>query len=176
MRQFIANESWKFIYPMQKAIQEKDRESFENKAKTFLQLFDLQKRIVDCDLDLNLQYYLNKAIVRGKDEESKRWLEKVAKLLITLWVEKRYRGLNDYAAREYGDMLQDFYKPRWELFFERVREYFDGKREEPILDDIDFESKFINNSKEYSLEEKKDLDEVVKDVVAFFDELYLVEI
>ena len=175
-RQFIANESWKFIYPMQKAIIEKDKESFENKSKIFLQLFDLQKRVVDCDLDLNLQYYLNKAIARGKDEATRKWLEKVAKLLITLWVDKRYRGLNDYAAREYGDMLQYFYKPRWELFFESVKEYFDGKIEEPIFEDIDFEIKFINDSKEYSLEERKNLDEVVKDVFVFFDKLYLGEI
>ena len=72
-------------------------------------------QVLDCDKNLNLQNYLNKAAKRGRTEKDKQWLVRCAKLLITFWGEgEDCATLHDYAAREYGDMLRCFYKPRWE--------------------------------------------------------------
>lgn len=163
LRQLIANESWQYIYGLQDAIKSKDLVTFEENAKKLLELFDLQEQVVDCDLNLNLQNYLNKAAKRGRTEKDKQWLVRCAKLLITFWGESEdCATLHDYAAREYGDMLRCFYRPRWEKFINDARKTLQEGREQPNYNRYQYDKAFLESEQEYSVKVRKDLFEVAK--------------
>lgn len=166
LRQLVANESWQYVYGLNEGFLAGDKEKFEKNAKKFLSLFPLQEGVVDCDKHLNLQRYLDKAAKRGKTEKEKTWLVKNAKRLITLWGEEKGSvTLHDYAAREYGDMLRFFYKPRWEKYLSAVKTALE--KGEPFVDYERYadELEFVNEEKEYSREVKKDLQTAAEKVL-----------
>lgn len=167
LRQIIANESWRYIYGLQDAFKGKDLNAFEENAKKLSDLFDLQEWVVDCDKDLNLQNYLNKAAKRGRTVEDKKWLTRCAKLLITFWGEsKDCLRLHDYAAREYGDMLRYFYKPRWEKFINNARTALREGKETAMYDRYKYDKAFLEKDKKYSIKVQDNLFEVAKIIVS----------
>jgi alpha-N-acetylglucosaminidase len=133
-------------------------EKFKTDAQMFLKLFPLQESVVDCDKDCNLQLFLDKAAKRGKTQEEKRWLIKNAKRLITLWGEEKGSvSLHDYAAREYGDMLRCFYKPRWQKY---IKTLFCALQEGKAYEEYERytdEIAFVCENKEYNRENNTDL-------------------
>ena len=167
LRQYVANESWRYIYPMQDAIKNKDIQLFEQNAKKLLSLFDLQEQIVDCDKNLNLQNYLNKAKKRGKTQEDKKWLVRCAKLLITFWTQNaRGYDLHDYAAREYGDMLRYFYKPRWQKFIEDARIALINGKEVESYDRYKNDTWFLEDDKEYPITINNNIFEIAEKIIS----------
>ena len=169
-RQLIANESWKYIYAFNQAYKTGDKQTFEKNAQAFMKLFPLQEAIVDCDKQLNLQRYLDKAIHRGNTIEEKRALRENAKRLITLWgLNEAAVFLHDYAPREYGDMLRYFYKPRWEKYLKRAKVSLE--KGEPIADYNRYpdENAFIKDEKEYSREVSCQLYGVAKNILCLYE-------
>ena len=150
-RQYLANESWKYIENLRTAFQSKDGKRFQETARRFLELFTLQEKIVDCDGDLNLQRYLQKAVRRGCTNVQKESFYRNAKRLITLWADSREGfQLFDYAAREYGDMLRFFYQPRWERYLKELSARLEHGEEPTQYDGFADAVSFINGSQEYS--------------------------
>ena len=163
LRQLIANESWQYIYGLQDAVKSKDLVVFEENAKKLLGLFELQGQVVDCDKNLNLQNYLNKAAKRGRTEKDKQWLVRCAKLLITFWGEgEDCATLHDYAAREYGDMLRRFYKPRWEKFINDARKALQEDKETVSYNRYQHDKAFLESEQEYPIKVRENLFEVAK--------------
>ena len=163
LRQLIANESWQYIYGLQDAVKSKDLVVFEENAKKLLGLFELQGQVVDCDKNLNLQNYLNKAAKRGRTEKDKQWLVRCAKLLITFWGEgEDCATLHDYAAREYGDMLRCFYKPRWEKFINDARKALQEDKETVSYNRYQHDKAFLESEQEYPIKVRENLFEVAK--------------
>ena len=71
--------------------------------------------------------FQKKAYDYGKTQEEKYYFDHLYKILITVWGDERTVGrpdanhrlegiLDNYAAREYGDLIKTYYKPRWEKF------------------------------------------------------------
>ncbi len=167
-RQSLADRGWMYVFGIQNAYQEKNVEEIKKLWKEFSTLFDMQAKLVDCDKNLNLQLYLDNAMQRGKTEEEKEWLAKSAKRLITLWgKEDGSISLHDYAAREYGDLLRYFYKPRWEAF---VQSLVGSLEESQPLQEIDwyaFENAFVKEEKEYNRSVSKDLQMVCRQIAEY---------
>ena len=114
-----------------------------------------------------MQNYLNKAAKRGRTVEDKKWLVRCAKLLITFWGEsKDCLTLHDYAAREYGDMLRYFYKPRWEIFIKNARKALQEGKEAVNYDRYQHDKTFLEQEKEYSVKVQDDLFEVAKTILS----------
>ena len=163
LRQLIANESWQYVYGLQAAIRKKDLIAFEKNANKFMSLFDLQEKVVDCDNDLNLQKYLDKAAKRGHSEKDKSWLIRTAKLLITFWNESQQAlELHDYAAREYGDMLRYFYKPRWKKFIDDVRKALQNGEDVVDYNRYKYDKVFLEREHKYLVKVRNDLFDVAK--------------
>lgn len=151
LRQLIANESWRYVYGLNTAFSNRDKAAFAENADKLLALFPLQESIVDCDEGLSLKAYLAKAEKRGKTQAEKAWLIKNAKRLITLWGEEA--GcilLHDYAAREYGDMLRYFYKPRWEKYIQTLKHALETGEEFVDYDRYEEEVAFVNGQTQFA--------------------------
>ena len=165
-RQLLANEAWRYVYAFNAAFQKGDKRTFEKNAAKFRKLFSLQEKVVDCDGRLNLQNYLDKAANRGKTAAEKAWLVKNAKRLITLWGEESGSvTLHDYAAREYGDLLRYFYKPRWEKYLSALENALEQNAPFVDYDRYADEVEFVNEEREYSRSVSENLDEVAKKVL-----------
>ena len=150
VRQLLGNLSWRYIYALNAAFADKDKERFYRNKRALEKLFPLQESVIDCDGNLNLQGYLDKAAKRGKTEKDKRWLVRCAKQLITLWGEQGHVQLHDYSAREYGDMVRHYYVPRWKKYLAVLNECIEnGKAFEEYDRYVDDEA-FLRDEREYS--------------------------
>ena len=56
--------------------------------------------------------------------EEKEYFERNARTIITVWGDSYY--LSDYANRDWDGLVETFYKPRWEMFFNAVLDAFDA--------------------------------------------------
>lgn len=165
VRQMIANRSWEYIYGLNEAFKVKDKNEFSINAQKLLQLFDVQVELVDCDKNLNLQCYLDKAINRGYTQEEKDWFRRIALRLITTWGDQA-TPLHDYAAREYGDMLRYFYKPRWEKYIGELSFALKNGTDFVDYEHHEDEKSFIERKEEYTRICSTDIYQVVQKALA----------
>jgi len=165
-RQLLADTGWKFVFGLNDAFRAGNRAGFEDNAEKLLELFGRQAAVVDCDRRLNLQSYLDKAAKRGRTREDKRWLTVNAKRLITLWGDREGSvSLHDYAAREYGDMLRYFYKPRWEKYISVLRDCLEKGIPFQDYDRYGEEEEFLFSEQEYSRFTDRDLQKAVTEAL-----------
>ena len=115
-RQLLANDTWKTVYAFQKAYASSDIQEFLSLSSEFLKRFDLMEQLLKTHSRFSAGEWLERAKKLGRTPLEKRWFEWNARALITVWAPKEGDILHDYAAREYYDLIHDFYRPRWEAF------------------------------------------------------------
>lgn len=166
-RQILADAGWKYVFGLNEAFRAGDTAAFEDKAEKLLGLFEKQAALADCDRRLNLQRYLDGAAKRGRTGEDREWLTVSAKRLITLWGDREgSRLLHDYAAREYGDMLRHFYRPRWEKYISVLRDCLKKGVLFRDYDRYEEEEKFLYERREYSRRISGDLRRAAEEAIA----------
>lgn len=105
------------------------RELFEKKDAELIRAFrdehlgmmkDLEN-IAAVRSETSLARWLGYAERFGDTEEEKRFSVRTAKLLLTIWGDADGDPtLEDYAWREWSGLINDYYLPRWEMFFEEA--------------------------------------------------------
>ncbi|UKT65897.1 alpha-N-acetylglucosaminidase [Pedobacter mucosus] len=153
-RQVMAN----YALPIQRKIiaayQNKNLKSFEIESKNFIALIDDLDRLLASRKDFMLGPWVNSARKWGNNSKEKALYEMNAKDLITLWGDAN-SPLNEYACRQWSGLLSDFYKPRWEIFFNRMEESLNKKTQfnlDKFNDDIkSWEWRWVNQRKDYAL-------------------------
>lgn len=127
VRQLSANFAWRLVYGIQSAYHSKDVEVFQKISDLFLKLLTLQGELLSSNEKFLYANCQQKAFAYGKTEAEKRYFDYLFKTLITVWGDERTENcpdanhrlegiLDNYAAREYGDLIENYYKPRWEKF------------------------------------------------------------
>ena len=130
-----------------KEFQAGDIEGFKQAAGEFLALIDDMETLLGTRSEFLLGRWLNSARAIGHTEQEKDLYERNARNLITLWGNKDCR-IKDYACRQWNGMMSGFYRPRWERFFNVVKQTMAQK-------DVDFPTvydKFVNDSKDWEWE------------------------
>lgn len=163
-RQAAANFGWHLVYAIQKAIREKDITSFEKNAEIFETILDLQDKICSSHKKLLFANYLY--YPENYDKNNAEYNVYLAKRLITVWGDERthYR-LNDYAAREYGGLIKDYYALRWKRFIATARSWLENEAEAEEIDFYSAAEAFTHERKKYPLLVRNDLDINVKKVL-----------
>lgn len=87
----------------------------------------------------------------GKTPEEKAYMDKIARMILTTWVENPNTDLSDYANREWNGLLGEYYLPRWKMFFESAEENI-TKSKEPNMAAFhkkrsEFETAWISSGK-----------------------------
>ncbi len=115
-RQVLAN----YALPLQRklvtAYQNKDLNAFEKNSTGFLQLIRDMDNLLATRNDFMLGPWVENARRWGHNEKEKALYERNAKDLITLWGDE-HSPLHEYACRQWSGLLNDFYLPRWQQFF-----------------------------------------------------------
>jgi alpha-N-acetylglucosaminidase len=78
-------------------------------------------RLLATRRDFLLGKWVSDARKCGSTEAEKALYEQNAKNLVTLWGDEN-SPLHEYSNRQWSGLLSDFYKPRWQQFFQKVEQ------------------------------------------------------
>lgn len=121
VRQAIVNHAKILLNNMKQASAAHNTTELKRLQQRFLMLIDDLDRLLMTRRDFSLYTWTQMARditkeASGTTNADKEWLERQARMLITTW---RTNGgtLTDYSNRCWSGILKDYYKARWEKFF-----------------------------------------------------------
>ena len=129
-RQVLANMSGPAFNRFEEAYKAGDRDGMVTAKDNFLALMDSLTAVLESRPEFSMEDWVEDARSWGVTEEQKEYYATNARTIITVWGDSP--ALLDYAAREFDGLVADYYKPRWQMFFDEVIAAFDEKR--PIAD------------------------------------------
>jgi len=147
MRQVLSNQADKVFAAMVQAYNEKNIATFEMVTKQFLQLADETEGLLDTHPYYRLSTYQQQALQAGNTPEEKKNNLYNAMMLITYWGEHNRKEdyLHEYAYKEWSGMMNNFYKKRWEMYFDYLHKQMKG--EEPEAPDFfEWERSWVNDN------------------------------
>ena len=103
------------------AYENKDSEGFNSYTESFLKILNLVDSLLLTRKELNLYNNLNEAKTYTYDEEINDKLVKAYKALFTIWADIEEPQIFDYAWREWGGFIGEFYFVRWKMFFDYLK-------------------------------------------------------
>ena len=119
-RQVLANYALPLQQQISLAYRQNDKEKFARYSHSFIELIDDLDRLLGTRQDFLLGSWLADARNCGLSSYEKDLYEQNARNLITLWGDANNR-LHEYSNRQWSGLLTDFYKARWEQFFQKVQ-------------------------------------------------------
>lgn len=120
-RQAVADKGREVASEFSVAAARGDSVAYRAASRKFLRLMDLQDRLLGTLPDFRLGRWIEMARACGDTSEEKDRYEWNARVQITVWGTREAAdggGLHDYAHREWQGLLRDFYRPRWERWFD----------------------------------------------------------
>lgn len=115
VKSYVGNNIGTSIWKVVTSIQNNDRNSTKYREE-----FNQLMLGLDALLYTQKQHRLSKWIADARnyvDQENKNYLEKNARLILTTWVAPSWQG---YARREWSGLVGDFYRNRWNRFFDAL--------------------------------------------------------
>jgi len=119
-RQALANYARPLQEKWTQAYREKDAAGFTEYSGKFLALIDDMDKLLATRKDFLLGPWIADARHWGTTPEEKDLYERNARDLITLWGDAA-SPLHEYSCRQWSGLLSDFYKPRWERYFQLLQ-------------------------------------------------------
>ncbi len=166
-RQVLANYATKIQQQFAEDYENKDIEAFKKHSADFIALLEDMDRLLATQENFLLGKWLNDAKSWGTTEEEKSLYEKNARNLITLWGDKNAR-LREYSNRQWSGLLEGFYKPRWEQFFQHViKRMEEGKqfKQEAFNEEIkNWEWEWVNKNDIYRDEVRGNSVEIAREL------------
>ncbi len=127
-KQILANRADIVYENIQKAYKEKDVTAFDKAAGHFLQLHTLTNELAGTHEFFRLTTYQQQALQGGNTSVEKKNNLKNAMMLITFWGghDRNEDLLHEYAYKEWSGMMLTYYKKRWEMYFDYLRNNMKG--------------------------------------------------
>jgi alpha-N-acetylglucosaminidase len=154
-RQVLANYANTIHANLVTAYQRKDPDAYKKYSGEFLQIMTDMDSLLGTRKDFLLGQWITDARNAGKEPVEKSLYERNARDLITLWGDVN-SPLHEYSCRQWSGLLNDFYKRRWQIFFEMTTDSLQAGK----VFDADVFGKYIstwewewvNKRKDYPLE------------------------
>lgn len=149
VRQYLANLGREAYYNLVDAYREKNMEQLDYWSKRFLSLIEDQDALLSTHERFFVGHWLNMARSKSQYPELQDLYEHNARMLIGTWTEE-LSPVRDYAHKEWGGMLRDYYLPRWTNYIA----YLKGTLEGQILtipDSFQAERRWVNAHNKYSI-------------------------
>ncbi len=154
-RQVLANYALSIHAKLVMAYRNQDRVAYKKYSSEFLQIITDLDSLLGTRRDFLLGQWISDARRSGNDPKEKALYERNARDLITLWGDAN-SPLHEYSCRQWSGLLNDFYKVRWEKFFEMTIDSLDSGKE---FDQVAFgkyisswEWQWVNARKDYPVE------------------------
>ncbi|MFT3752279.1 MAG: alpha-N-acetylglucosaminidase [Paludibacter sp.] len=154
-RQVLANYARPLQLKWVKAYEEKDVVAFKKYSSQYLELIDDMDKLLATRKDFLLGKWIADARRCGTTDAEKALYEQNARDLITLWGDAD-SPLHEYSCRQWSGLLTDFYKVRWQKFFETTTLAMEaGKQVDVAAFDKEisqWEWKWVNTRKNFPTE------------------------
>ena len=137
LRQAISNRITSTVKKLDSSYKSKDYFACIEHGEKLLNLADTLDRVLLNCKDFSLSSYLEPVCeyTEKLDDFTRELYIINAKALITDWYSRKAANdgkLHDYSNRQLGDLVNSFYKMRWEKFLEKVKAEMDGGKPTPI--------------------------------------------
>jgi len=119
-RQVLSNLGQEIHKEAAAAFTAKDRELFKERSEQFLKLMQDVDRLLATTTTHNFGKWVADARDWGSSEESKRYYEWNASMLVTIWGPEDNPGIFDYSWREWSGLINLYYVPRWQMFYDHL--------------------------------------------------------
>lgn len=128
-RQVLANRADKVFAGVVSAYNAKNTAAFNMAAQAFLTLHNNTEELLNSHAYYRLTSYQQQALRAGNTPVEKKNNLHNAMMLITYWGENDHRedNLHEYAYKEWAGLMTSFYRLRWKLYFEHLRNSLAGK-------------------------------------------------
>lgn len=145
LRQVIANDADSVYANLVAAYDSRNKAQFEREATAFLTLIDLENELLAQDPFFRLSTWQQQAHNSGNTEYEKKNNVRNLMILITYWGGSKPSMLRDYAYKEWAGLMTAFYKERWMIYFEHLRQLLDGENN-PAPDFHRWECEWVENN------------------------------
>lgn len=125
-RQVLADRARAQLKRCKQAFDAKDIAKFTTESNHFLSLIRQSSEILATSEFYLLGRYIDGAKGRGTTPEDKQAMERNLRQLITTW-RPDIGVLNDYSHRQFAEMMQHYYLPRWQSYFNARKAELSGK-------------------------------------------------
>ena len=132
-RQVLDNMAGPALNRFEEAYKASDREGMVEARDNFLALMDSLTAVLKSRPEFSMDRWVEGARSWGVTEEQKEYYACNARTIVTVWGDSP--ELLDYSARDFDGLVADYYKPRWQMFFDEVIKAFDEKRPIANLND-----------------------------------------
>lgn len=119
-RQTLANESRVLLPQIRTAYDTKDRTRFEALTARWLQLMQLQNRLLASNRAFLLGRWLARVPAWASSPDELARLNHDARSILTTWGERKASEgaeLHDYGNKDWAGLTRDYYLPRWQRYF-----------------------------------------------------------
>jgi alpha-N-acetylglucosaminidase len=131
-RQTLTNHSRILLERCVAAIQARDAAALRKNKEALLGIIADIDELAGTRADWLMGTWTADARRWGKTPEEKAYMDKIARMILTTWVEDPETQLADYANREWNGLLSEYYLPRWKMFLEAAEENI-GKGKAPDM-------------------------------------------
>lgn len=122
-RQTLANESRLLLPQIRAAYDTKDSPRFESLAQRWLQLMDLQDRLLATNRFFLTGQWLAQVQPWAATAEERARLDYDARSLLTTWGDRKASddgNLHDYGNKDWAGLTRDYYRLRWQTYFQSL--------------------------------------------------------
>ena len=160
VRQYLADLGREAYYKLVDAYRAKDTKQFDYWSERFLQLIKDQNELLSTHECFFVGRWLDMARSKSKQPELQDLYEYNARMLIGTWTET-LSPVRDYAHKEWGGLLKDYYLPRWTNYIAYLKGTLEG-RSLTVPNSFQVEKAWINAHNKYVLETGVDPVETAK--------------
>jgi alpha-N-acetylglucosaminidase len=122
-RQTLANESRSLLPQIKTAYDAKDRPRFETLTQRWLHLMDLQDQLLSANRYFLVGAWLADVEPWASGHEESARLKIDARSILTTWGDRKASegaDLHDYGNKDWAGLTRDYYRARWQMYFESL--------------------------------------------------------
>ncbi|ELC8442422.1 discoidin domain-containing protein [Clostridium perfringens] len=149
LKQLLANSAQEYYAVMCDAYNNGDSDKFRFVSGKFLELVELQERVLSTRPEFLIGNWIEDArtMLKDADDWTKDLFEFNARALVTTWGSRNNAnsgGLKDYSNRQWSGLTEDYYYARWEKWINGLQTELDGGAKAPNIDWFKMEYDWVN--------------------------------
>jgi len=150
-RQSLANWSRQALPQIKDAYDRRNEPLFRKLTDRWLRMMDLEDTLLATDSSFLLGPWLNSVSSWTGNEDELRRLNYDARSILTIWGDRTASdaGLHDYGNKDWAGLVSGYYRPRWQLYFERLDESLKTGRPPGAIDWFQFGEQWSRSMTQY---------------------------
>ncbi len=172
-RQTLANESRLLLPRIKAAYEAKDVAHFAQLTQRWLRYMDLQEHLLRTHPSFLVGTWLNQVPPWSSSPDELRRLNLDARSLLTTWGDRHASeeaNLHDYGNKDWSGLTGDYYKARWQAYFNSLQQQLTSGKPAPPIDWFAFGERWNRDGRIYPTVASGDPREAAAQIVAAINE------